>query len=382
VIFDTAHDDVEVTAAALAEEFASTAAEHDRTGAFPFDNIRRLRETGLAALVVPREFGGRGFGLARANAVVNQIARGEASTGLVLAQHYLFHGQLIRNPDFSAPLRELIFRSAASEGAFVNSLRVEPDLGTPHRGGLPATVARRTAKGWRLEGRKIYSTGSPVLAWNAVWARTDEPDPRVGVFLVPGGAPGLRIEETWRQMGMRASGSHDVHLEHVDIPYEYAAELKPPQAQSAPDPIMTAWGCVLFSSVYDGAARAGRDWLIKFLRERKPANLGAALATLPRMQEAVGEIDSALYASRVLLAGLAERVDRGDAAHPQESLYVKHNVNTNALFVVSKAMEVTGNPGLAQANPLERHYRDVLCARVHSPQNDSIFLSGGRLALG
>jgi alkylation response protein AidB-like acyl-CoA dehydrogenase len=56
-------------------------------------------------------------------------------------------------------------------------------------------------------------------------------------------------------------------------------------------------------------------------------------------------------------------------------------VTKNALDAVSKALELAGNPGLAQANPLERHYRDVLCARVHSPQNDSIFGSGGRLAL-
>jgi hypothetical protein len=381
MIFDTARDDIDVTAAALAQEFAATAAQYDRDGSFPFDNIRRLRETGLAALVAPREFGGRGFGLVKANRVVNAVARGEASTGLVLAQQYLFHGSLARNDGFSPELRELIFRSAAKEGAFVNSLRVEPELGTPIRGGLPATTARRTAKGWRLHGRKIYSTGSPVLAWSAIWARTDEPEPRVGVFIVPAGAPGLRIEETWAQLGMRASGSHDVVLEHVDIPFEYGADLKRPEEVAAPDAVTTAWVATLFSTVYDGAARAGRDWLVKFLRERKPTNLGAPLATLPRMQEAVGEIDSALYASRALLNQLAERVDKGDTPAPQESLYVKHNVTNNALFAVSKAMELTGNPGLAQANPLERHYRDVLCARVHSPQNDSILVSGGRLAL-
>ena len=381
MIFDAAKDDIDVTAAALAEDFATTAAEHDRDASFPFDNIQRLRETGLAALIAPREFGGRGLGLAKANSVVNAIARGEASTGLVLAQQYLFHGSLARNEGYSPALRELIFRSGVNEGAFANSLRVEPELGTPIRGGLPATVAHRTAKGWRLNGRKIYSTGSPVLAWSAIWARTDEPEPRVGAFLVPAGTQGYRIEETWRHMGMRASGSHDVVLEHVDIPFEYAAELRRPEDTAAPDPVTIAWVSVLFSTVYDGAARAARDWLIKFLRERKPTNLGASLASLPRMQEAVGEIDSALYASRVLLAHLAERVDRGDAPAPQESLYVKHNVTQNALAAVSKAMEVSGNPGLAQANPLERHYRDVLCARVHSPQNDAIFLSGGRLAL-
>jgi alkylation response protein AidB-like acyl-CoA dehydrogenase len=381
MIFDAAQDDIDVTITALAREFAETAAEYDRTAAFPFANIERLRQTGLPALVAPREFGGRGLGLARAETVVNAIARGEASTGLVLAQQYLFHGALIRNPDFPPQLREKILRSAAEEGAFVNSLRVEPDLGTPIRGGLPATVARRTDAGWSLSGRKIYSTGSPILAWNAIWARTDEATPRVGVFVVPAGSPGFRIEETWRQMGMRASGSHDVVLEDVRIPFEYAAELKFPEERAAPDATQMAWVSALFSTVYDGAARAGRDWFITFLRDRAPTNLGASLATLPRMQEALGEIDSALYASRVLLSSLAGRVDRGDAPPGQESLYVKHNVTRNALFAVSKALEMTGNPGLAQANPLERHYRDVLCARVHSPQNDSIFLSGGRWAL-
>jgi alkylation response protein AidB-like acyl-CoA dehydrogenase len=60
MIFGAARDDIDVTASALAVEFGATAAEYDRTAAFPFENIRRLGETGLAALVVPCEFGGRG----------------------------------------------------------------------------------------------------------------------------------------------------------------------------------------------------------------------------------------------------------------------------------------------------------------------------------
>jgi hypothetical protein len=39
---------------------------------------------------------------------------------------------------------------------------------------------------------------------------------------------------------------------------------------------------VFLGSIYDGIARAARDWLIGFLRERVPASLGAPLATLPR----------------------------------------------------------------------------------------------------
>jgi alkylation response protein AidB-like acyl-CoA dehydrogenase len=37
---------------------------------------------------------------------------------------------------------------------------------------------------------------------------------------------------------------------------------------------------------------------------------------------------------------------------------------------------------LTRNNPLERHYRDVLCSRVHTPQEDSITVAAGRAALG
>src|ERR1700743_2605006 len=94
--------------------------------------------------------------------------------------------------------------------ALINALRVEPDLGSPSRGGLPATIVRRTATGWRLTGRKIYSTGAPILKWYAVWAKTDEVETRVGLFLVPAGLPGTRIEESWNHPRLRASSRPDL----------------------------------------------------------------------------------------------------------------------------------------------------------------------------
>src|SRR5206468_10566199 len=99
-------------------------------------------------------------------------------------------------------------------------LRAEPDLGSPRRGGLPGPVERKAGRGWRLSGRKIYSTGAAILKWYAVWAKTDEPELRVGLFLVQAGLPGTRIVETWDHLGLRASGSHDVVFEDVVFPLD------------------------------------------------------------------------------------------------------------------------------------------------------------------
>ena len=94
---------------------------------------------------------------------------------------------------------------AVEHGALINSLRVEPELGSPTRGGLPATMVRRTPEGWKLTGHKILATGAPGLRWMDVWPRTEDYPAQVGHVLVRGDAPGIRIVETWDHIGMRAT---------------------------------------------------------------------------------------------------------------------------------------------------------------------------------
>lgn len=362
---------------ALARAFAAAAPRHDREGSFPHENIAALRDAGLLALTVPREWGGEDADLGRAAAVVGTIAEGCPATALVLAMHLIQHRAIARNPRVPLALRERLGRGAAERGEVVNALRVEPELGTPARGGLPATTASRTADGWWLAGRKIYSTGSPALAWGLVWARTDEEEPRVGQFLVPMRAPGVTVVETWDGAGLRASGSHDVLFRDVPIPPEYALDLRAPVEWGRPDAEQAAWNAVLVAALYTGVARAARDWLLGFLRDRRPANLGAPLADLPRMQEAVGRIEALLLTNARLVAGAARD---GDASSVECGL-VKTVAAENAIAAVQEAVALCGNHALSRSNPLERHLRDVLCARVHTPQPDSAHLAAGRAAL-
>jgi alkylation response protein AidB-like acyl-CoA dehydrogenase len=367
--------------ASLAAEFARTAGDHDRTGDFPFANFDRLSEAGLLTLTLPRHLGGQGAGLAEALTVIGGIARGEPSTALVLTMHYVHHG-LLGDVHWPAAVVQRVAREAAEGVSLINALRVEPDLGTPFRGGLPATIGRRVEGGWRISGHKIYSTGIPILSWLVVWGRTDEDQPRSGQFLVPAKAPGVRIVETWDHLGMRASGSHDVILEDVFIPTDYAVDLRPPSEWAAPDPLRTAWFTLLISAIYDGVARAARDWVIDFAKTRTPSNLGSPLATLLRFQEAIGEIEGLLLTNRRLLTGAATDTDAGNPPTLAETGLIKLTVTRNAQAAVERAVELGGNPGLARSNPLERHYRDVLCTRAHSPQDDTVRLTAGRLALG
>lgn len=361
--------------AGLTRQFAAGAARHDREASFPHENFERLHELGLLGLTVPRALGGLGANLQQTAKVVAAVARGEPSTALVLVMQYLHHASARNAARWPEALYRQLAREAVEEGALINALRVEPELGTPARGGLPSTTARRTAEGWRISGRKVYSTGIPRLTWLAVWARSDDDTPLVGSWLVHRDTPGITVVETWDHLGMRATGSHDVIFDDVLVPLNHAVDVAP--AGSAPelDPELLNWMSVLLSTIYDAVARAGRDWLANWLLERVPANLGAPLASLPRFQEALGLIDTLLFSNATLLAAAAS----GRTA-PGDSLRIKYLVTNQAIEVVEKAIALAGNPGMSNANALQRHYRDVLCSRIHTPQNDTILTNSGRAA--
>jgi alkylation response protein AidB-like acyl-CoA dehydrogenase len=369
-------------ASLLASEFADRAATHDRDASFPFENFDRLSEAGLLALTVPAALGGTGAGALDAARIIGILGKADPSTALVLSMHYIQHLVMAKSVRWPGRLARKLAAESVEGVALINALRVEPDLGSPARGGLPATIARKTDTGWRLSGRKIYSTGAPILKWYAVWARTDEPDLRVGLFLVPAGLPGTRIVETWDHLGLRASGSHDVVFDDVVFPLDHEIDVRKPDEWNVPDFTQATVHSIFVAVIYDGIARAARDWLIEFLKNRVPSNLGASLATLPRAQEIVGGIEARLTVNARLIESLAADYDDGVILSPSESNIVKLTVTNNAVAVVEDALSLTSNHGLSRANPLERHYRDVLCGRVHTPQDDATRLTAGRLALG
>jgi alkylation response protein AidB-like acyl-CoA dehydrogenase len=366
----------EVTAA-----LAARAEAHDRAGSFPAEGIAAVQAAGLLTATVAARYGGPGAGVAQTVAILRALGRGDPSVALISAMTMFLHASQANELTWPDALYAEALAESAQRPVLINALRVEPELGTPARGGLPATIARRVPDGWSLTGRKIFSTGAVGLRWMMVWASTDEPTPRVGSFLVKSDSPGITIEPTWDHLGLRASRSDDVILAGVTVPADAVVGLAEPTAGPPRDAALMTWNALGLTALYLGVASAARDWLIGFLNERTPAALGRPLATLPRFQSAVGEIEAALTAADDLIAGLAARADAGDPAVASHAAIAKLSGTRAAITAVEQAVALVGNNGLTRRYPLERHYRDVLCARVHTPQDDSIVAAAGQSAL-
>ncbi|MBV2156010.1 acyl-CoA dehydrogenase family protein [Kitasatospora sp. SUK 42] len=358
---------------------AARAEEHDRDATFPYQGIEAVHEAGLLTLTVSERYGGPGGTLADTVRVLAQLGRGDASVAVVTACTLLQHAEQARRASWpTAGYRRLLTESRRGP-ALVNTLRAEPG-GRP--GELPGTVARRDGSGWLLTGRKTYCTGAEALAWMAVTARTDEPEPRVGTFLVRGESEGLEIDPTWDQLGLRASASHDVVLDRVRVPAELALGLGTPARQDdAEVQLARAWHDLALSAVAIGVARAAESWLVRFLNQRTPANLTEPLGTLPRYRCALGEIEAQLIGAEELVAGLAPRVDRGEPDAVARTGPAHLLATRAATAAVQQAVALTGNPGLSRRHPLERYLRDVLSSRVHLAPDETVLEAAGRAAL-
>jgi len=379
---DDAERDLLRRVGVLADRFAERAPAHDRDGTFPHENIADLREAGYLRLTVPVASGGAGVGVFGMVLGQERLARGDGSTALAVGWHLFTIGKQAQSPTWSPEAIARVFADAAGHGGCINAAVSEPQTGSPSRGGRPTTAAVRTERGtWAITGRKTFTTMAPALHTFIVSASSAELDRTVS-FFVPHDAPGLRVVETWDALGMRASGSHDLVLETVEVPESAMVEPilrpSPPDAGAEVRGGPSAGWNLHIPAAYLGVARAAVDFAVRFAVERKPNSLQGSIAEVPHIQQKLGEMQRHLVPAYNLLFTLARRWDDDPSAREVMGGAVsacKLVVMDAALHVVDVAMRVVGAAGLSRSLPLERYYRDVRPG-LHNPPMEDAALAG------
>src|SRR5829696_10482314 len=212
-------------AEALAEDFASRAALHDREASFPHDAIEALRRAGYFNAPIPIESGG--LGVTSVHDVVvasSRLARGDASIAIGVNMHLVLLMNIVRRWQAAAAAGDR--RRATAFAASMNAIARDgvvmasavSELGQDLT--RPQTTATRTPSGWRIDGRKAFCTMSPpaTVLYTAVTSVDDDGIERYGYAQVPTDAAGVQIHDDWDALGMRASGSHSVTFAGVSVP--------------------------------------------------------------------------------------------------------------------------------------------------------------------
>lgn len=370
---------------ALADRMAIIAAEqadeHDRKNTFPHNTFDALQESGYLKLTIPEEFGGQGANALEVMLAQEHLARGSGAVALGTTMHLGIVGGLAESRSWPPDLLQRFFTEVVRQGALINSAASEPELGSPSRGGAFQTTAVREDGSWRINGRKTWTTLSPRLAYAQVQVTIEESNggKSRGVFLVPMSTPGVRVEETWDNASMRASGSNDVVFEDVIIPdaYRLPTPSGPPASQAS------SWS-LLGSAVYLGIAQAARDFAVQFARERVPSGLGKPIADLESVQHRVARMDILLLQARSVLYSTAEIWQDYPGLREMISWRfpaAKYTVTNHAIEITDQALRVVGSAGLQKKYPLERYFRDARSGLGNPPLDDVALTSIGKHAL-
>jgi alkylation response protein AidB-like acyl-CoA dehydrogenase len=230
--------------------------------------------------------------------------------------------------------------------------------------------------GFKVSGRKIFASGSPAGNIFMTMAVLEDgvDEPQVLHIAVPFNAPGVKVLDNWRTLGMRGTGSNDVILEDVFVPTA-AAPIRRPRGWA---PIMHTISNIAFPliySVYLGVAEAARDQSIEDAKRRRDD---------PSMQQLVGEMENELLAARLAVASMMQTAqspkfgpETTNMLFQARTLAARHAIRT-----VEKAMEVAGGGSFFRSRNLERLFRDIQAARYHPLQEKPQQLYAGRMALG
>ena len=362
----------------LAEEFAASAAEVDRTGRFPTENIERLKETGYLTMPVPVELGGGGADLETVCRAQSALAGGCASTALAANMHLFGIGTAAEAfADGEAEAR-ILLELAANRLVIGGSFT---DAATGLNVRVSATPARKVEGGYVVSGRKSFCSLAPVLdIFYGTASVVGAQNVGLLLFALPREAEGLSFVDTWDTVSMRGTGSWDVVFDDVFVPDLMTREA-PWQEWDRPNERMFSWFACTLTAVYLGIARAAAEFAYRFVSERTLTGMTQPLARQPGMVFSAAEIETALRPAEALLEQAIRR-RRTEVLAAADIATVKYVGVNAAVAAVDRCLRMTGGLGIYRRLPLERWWRDVRAGPIHPPNNDGALEAIGKATLG
>jgi alkylation response protein AidB-like acyl-CoA dehydrogenase len=353
----------------LLSQVASRADHHDRTDEFVADNFAALRGARLMSAAVPKELGGDGLDASELVPMLQSLARSCGSTALAYAMHtHVVALTAWRWRNQKAPVQLLLERVVKEQITVISS------------GGSDwldsSGTARRIDGGFEVDAVKGFASGVPAGTLLNTSAVYDDPraGPTVLHFMVPLGDPHVTIEPSWRAMGMRGTGSHQVRISGFFVA-DAAIAVRRPRGRWHPlFHLVSMIAIPIIYSVYYGIAEALRDEAI------------AATKRWPVSQsqlQLIGRLDTELAAARFALADMLAASGGQPGPETTNRVFLgRANLVRALLAIADRSFDVAQGWSYMRLGPIERLFRDLQAARFHPLQSQTQQDLAGRLALG
>jgi len=283
--------------APLFADIAQGAAERDRTGELPYQQIADLAAAGFGAVRVPVSHGGAGATLPELFELFVDLAAADSNIAQALRAHFAFvEDRLIAAP--GAGRDKWLARFV--DGELVGNSWTE--VGTVKVGDVITKVTPDCEGGFKINGTKYYSTGSIFADWLDTYAERTDTGKRV-IAAVNRHQPGVELADDWDGFGQRTTGTGtstftDAIVAEEDL-IDFDTRFK----------YQTAFYQQVLLAVLAGSAKAAaRDFAAELKARKRTFSHAAAnvAAEDPQLLQVIGEVSAAAFAA----AGTVERVSQ------------------------------------------------------------------------
>ncbi|MGN0097606.1 MAG: acyl-CoA dehydrogenase family protein [Corynebacterium sp.] len=326
------------------------------------DAVERLRRSGLLAATVPARLGGPELPASVIAEVCRILASGDGSLGQIPQSHMTFSRWLFTG---SNPKDEGRWARRLLDGTLIANAQAE---------GAPVVLENN-----RLNGRKVFCTGSAYADVLAVTARHPGQDDQSLVVFLPVDTPGVTVLDDWTALGQEFTASGTVILQDVEVHADDIRYMPVSGSVSRSSPLTPpaygAFAQLLHTAIDVGISGSALDAALEIAHSRDPDPLTAHVA---------GELVAQQFAAEAVLEKAGRSVDEvwsGTAPGASASLSVAAaKAMTGALTVdlASRIFELTGTGGATgdRGRALARHWRDLRTHTLHDRRREKLTVIG------
>lgn len=346
------------------DRLAPTAAERDRSGAFPKAELAEMGGLGLLGMLVPEAFDGAASDHVAYALAIEEIAAGDGAVSTIMSVHNSVGCMPILK--FGDPEQKERFLKPMARGEKLGAFCLtEPQAGSD--ASAIKTRARRDGNHWVLNGTKQFITSGANADVAIVFAVSDPAAGKKGLtaFIVPTDTPGYTVARTEDKLGQHCSDTCQIIFEECRIPAELMLG-----AEGAGYKVALAnleGGRIGIASQAVGMARAALDHAVRYAQERQ--SMGVPIIQHQAVAFRLADMATRVEAARQLVLHAASLRDAGVPCM-KEAAMAKLFASEMAEKVCSDAIQVHGGYGYLNDFPVERIYRDVRVCQIYEGTSD------------
>jgi len=337
----------------LAEKLiAPRAAETDRMGEFPWENVRELARHNLLGIPISTDLGGAGSGFLSHAIIVEELTRACANTGFICAVHTM---TAVALQLFGTEEQKHLYLTPLAKGHKLGAFALtEPGAGSD----ISSLQTRAVLEGddYVLDGSKCFITNAGQAETYIVFASTDRSRGGKGIsaFIVEKGTAGFSFGTVEDKVGLRASSNGELVFEGCHVPRENLLGASGEGMRMALASLDR--GRIAAAAMGVGIASAALATAKSYAQER--VQFGQPIGSLQAIQFKIADMATEVDAARLLTYRAANLADRG-AKFTREAAMAKLYASEAAMRTALEAVQILGGYGLSREHPVERHMRDA-----------------------